>query len=107
MTFSPDGKELFIKENTGAIQSWDWQAQKTTWKVARTSHDFSEAAVAFSPDGKRLAVGIANQVAIWDYQQRKILAKWPVADECYDLAFTRDGERLVVALENRIEVHHV
>ncbi len=68
---------------------WEWQA-----------HRGAVRAVAFSPDGKRLATGGADgALRLWDTASRKELARfWPpdegIPDYC---AFAPDGRSLAVA----------
>ncbi len=53
-------------------------------------------ALAFSPDGKTLAVGTYQEVQIWDVATRKRSRIWSGhADSVHALVFSKDGKRLL------------
>ena len=52
-------------------------------------------ALAFSPDGKVLAVGTYQRVLFYDVAAKQIIKTWPGhADSVRSLAFTKDGKKL-------------
>jgi serine/threonine protein kinase/WD40 repeat protein len=52
-------------------------------------------ALAFSPDGKRLAVATNDhRLAIWDWPQQLSLLSFPVNSTCASIAFSPDGQWL-------------
>src|SRR5262249_20229087 len=60
LDFSPDGQHLAVLELSGSIKVWDWAKAKEVRKFGKSQPKgafFAAAAViAYSPDGKRLAV---------------------------------------------------
>jgi dipeptidyl aminopeptidase/acylaminoacyl peptidase len=56
MTFSPDGKLLALVNTYGSLLLWE----VATGKVAYERPKYSGRLVAFSPDGKRLAVAVSS-----------------------------------------------
>jgi WD40 repeat protein len=60
---------------------------------------------AFSPDGKRLAVGHGNGgVTLWDTEDGKLLKQWPVPAGLRALAYSADGRSLILVHGNRVAV---
>ena len=54
------------------------------------------SSLAFRPDGRLLAVGIAGRVVVWDIDDRAPVASLDVPGPVHALAFSRDGRRLAV-----------
>lgn len=54
------------------------------------------AALAFSPDGKVLAVGSYGQVFLWDLAATRLVRTLEVLGVVHTLAFAADGQRLAV-----------
>jgi len=100
LTFSPDSRVLAYG-NSYSVSLWDTVTQQKLGEpeldVDQPDHiDQVESTVAFSPDGKILAIGDrSKQVVIWNISTRKVLARltghesWVTA-----LAFSRDGKTL-------------
>ena len=53
--------------------------------------------VAFSPDGRSLAVGGDRFVTLWDLATGSPAHTWPLVDYCYSLAFSPDGQFLAAS----------
>jgi WD40 repeat protein len=100
MAFSPTGRMLACAKRT-AIELWDLAALPFRKKVTLPGSAHRTATIAFSPDGKILAVGdLTETVKVWDLSDEKPreLAV-PVQDEqhgVYVLAFSPDGKTLAV-----------
>lgn len=79
--FSPDGQTLalgFYQENDAGIQMhteiWDWRDGKKPRAILPARGD-GEGTLAWLPDGKRLAIGEQNAIAIYDVASKKLLAR--------------------------------
>jgi WD40 repeat protein len=89
--------------------AWDGQCEPATWRV--TPDLWNIRYLAFSPEGRRLAVGASCEATtedtedswhelLWDVKDRKILGEFSEAD-CSAAAavFTLDGRRLIRATD--------
>lgn len=114
---SPDGKlaamvaedaqgemtAVLIDAGTGAVkQRFGGRDQRNGVIASTGSDDESDfvTAVAFSPDGGKLAVGRFNGTAeIWDIATMKRIKSLPAsrkdADQIWSIAFTTDGSKVV------------
>ncbi len=101
VAFSPDNKTLVSAGKDKTIRLWN----PTTGKLLATLTDAKPngRAVAFSPDGHRLAGTCGgfysspySQVVIWDAETRKPLYSMPTAyiQDAVAVAFSADGARL-------------
>jgi WD40 repeat protein len=94
---SPDGKLVALSPfQSAVVRLWD----TTTGRELPCLKDAGvwAYALAFSPDGKRLAASGLNDVKIWDVATGKILVTCQGAsDEFFGLAFSPDGKSLATA----------
>ena len=76
--FSPDGQRLAVivppEENTQAHEVHIWDIQRRE-RVDRLKHDSIIESLAYSPDGRRLAVGCDGTVHLWDVATEPMVDK--------------------------------
>ena len=94
ITFSPDGQLLATAGRH--VKLWDVNNQT---EIATLQHDDWVFAVAFSPNGERLATGDnKGTVQIWDIQKQQVITQLE-ADmvAAYAVTFSSDGRTLATA----------
>lgn len=101
VAFAPDGTALISGDEKGEMRLWD----PATGKLLRTFVDplhHCVGALAFSPDGKWFASGIAR-LSLWnvaDGTRRDVAADYPFGVHTVaSLAFSPDGKTLAVTAE--------
>jgi serine/threonine-protein kinase len=70
LAFSPDGKLLVLRQDSGNIELWDWEVRR---HVGTLTNQGWQLAMAFSPDGKLIAS--ANR----DGSDKPVVSFWDVA----------------------------
>jgi WD40 repeat protein len=75
LSFSLDGRLLASGDCCGAVRLWDVTAKKLRANLMASEDNFLKAvAVAFSSDGKTLAVAVDRTVQLWDVTTERLLA---------------------------------
>jgi WD40 repeat protein/serine/threonine protein kinase len=96
--FSPDGAVIALGHSTGAIHL---RRVLDGHILATIRHNGFIGAVAFSPDGKYLAVA-SNSVRVWDIAGNSFLdAEWSHPQPVTALAYNRKGNRLITTCSDR------
>jgi WD40 repeat protein/tRNA A-37 threonylcarbamoyl transferase component Bud32 len=102
VTFSPDGQRLATASADDFVKVWDARTGRETFRVkAHTNFGYGEATanLAFSPDGKHLALIDQSRVRICDSRtgmEVRVFEKDQCRFQC--VAYTRDGRLLAAAL---------
>lgn len=98
--YSPDGKQLAAGHRTGMVRVWNLADSKIVQELKYPGAAFT---LAFSPDGKNLAVSGNSKVLIWEIASareiRQFLSKdGPPATQPYvaSLAYSADGNTLAL-----------
>ncbi len=105
LVFSPDGQTLLVAGGSagrfGELQFWDWK-KRVLRRSVLPSHDTVYGA-SFSPDGKRVAFGCAdNSARVIDAETGKQLVRIDHhTDWVFGTAISPDGKRVVTASRDR------
>jgi eukaryotic-like serine/threonine-protein kinase len=100
VVFHPDGRHLASAGADRKVKIWDWTTGRNVFTCPSQSgadHNRGTAyCLAFSPDGRRLAVGSDGAVTVWDWANQKpaLPALRGHAKKGISVAFSRDGRRL-------------
>jgi len=99
LALSPDGRWLATTGADFSIHIWDVESGKL---AHATSGQYTPSVVAFSPDGRRVAVNgggtdLGSAVQIWDIARKAQLAAPKVKQRVVGLAFSKDGAYLAVS----------
>ena len=115
VVFSPDGRWLAVG-NDNLLRVFDWAANQEVVPPL-SSHKSKVTAIAFHPDGSRIASAAINdpEVLIWDTKEWGLSSKvnqqpvqrLPAPTQLCDLAFCWGGKRLVGANRDLVKMWDV
>ena len=93
--FSPDGRIVALTGN-GPVRLWD-AASGLRWPVILKGQVATVDTIAFSPDGKTIALGTPDrEVQLWDLASGQLRASFTGHTKAVSaLAFSRDGRQLI------------
>jgi WD40 repeat protein len=99
LALSPDGRFLATTGADFSVHIWDVASGKLAHAA---SGQYTPTAVAFSPDGRRVAVNgggtdLGSAVQIWDIARRSQLAAPKVKQRVVGLSYSKDGAYLAVS----------
>ena len=118
LSFSPDEKTLSTGSGNGSVKLWDVDTKTniTTIEEPRFEGNVSSASfsptVAFSPDGKTLAVGALDDdgfatVKLWDVDTKTSIAPFEATGTVTSVAFAPNGVILAVGSGATVQVWDV
>jgi hypothetical protein len=92
---APDGHTLaYADRNSNVVELWDAEAANKVATLPGHSRDVGR--VAFSPDGKRLAVASHKQIKVWDVTAAKdLFTVFEHESTVGVLAFSADGKEII------------
>jgi eukaryotic-like serine/threonine-protein kinase len=113
MAVSPDGRELAVATgepaNDPASNNWTWPGELVVWDLAEkpSSSDVpvirwrqgntAVRAVAYSPDGRWLVWGTANEVRLLDRASGRVQHLWKEPGLVWSVCFRGDSQHLACA----------
>jgi RNA polymerase sigma factor (sigma-70 family) len=116
VVFAPDGKSVVSAGRDGSVIRWDVATGRLQWSTGEHSSDpyFEQvASVAFSADGKTLAVGYCLSPFVMHHWQRPRIGLFDAAsgrqtgqlwakqsDSVFSLALSADGQTLAATAED-------
>jgi WD40 repeat protein len=103
LVFAPDGRQLAVAEEGGAVTLWDITTGEERLPALQGRHATSARCVAFAPDGKTLASGGDDRtVKLWQVATGKLLATLEGHEQCVtSVAFAPDGKTVASSSDDR------
>jgi WD40 repeat protein len=102
--FSPDGKLLAFSIHTAGVELYQWPSMKKVGQWT-AEHMTAYGAIAFFPDGERLAVRTFYDVRVIRASSGEMVWSQPAAPSHPAMALSRDGARLATAGLGPVRVH--
>jgi len=110
VAYSPDGSRIVTSARDGVVQIWDASITPQCTLVTRSDPQQLTTPLAFSPDGKWLAIARrpakgADRLQIWNVSSTRP----SIVREFSDLSaraacFSRDGKELIVGALGKVEI---
>jgi WD40 repeat protein len=113
LAFSPDGQLLVTADTGGAVRLWDATAKRKRRGQMDERIGRTVSALAFSPDGKRVAAGSSGEVRVWDIDANTVHAfqvqiprgrSTATLEQTDAVAFSPDGRFLMAAGQSNPEI---
>ena len=100
--FSADGK-LIAGNCRGVITVWSADTGVELVHLGDPNM-LNASSVAFSPSGRLLAAGGAQDLRIYDLSEKRLAATWPTMAPVSAIAFSRDGRRISAGTRVQLRV---
>lgn len=103
-TFSPDGRLVGALSNDWHVGIWDRAAHRLLHVLEVTPGSFPDnAALAFSPDGRRFCFSGGHEASVWDVATGEMVKTWRLSEGLSDrLAFPGPNRLLLFRVETEI-----
>ena len=99
VVFHPDGKQLATGSQDWTVRIWDLATGRAVRISPRENTGGFVEALAYSPDGKRLAGCTDNEIRVWDAQTgRQLLALGQNTGGFRGVAYSPNGKRLAAGV---------
>ena len=112
IAFAPDGKTVAAVSDHGKVVLWAIESGKADPEISVGKRNHPISTLAFSPDGKVLAVGTVGSVFLWDLpggkplrvlSERKDAADAPNQRGARLLQFSADGAAVFAFLDGKLQ----
>ena len=95
ISFSPDSRLMARLDEHGKLSVWRWESGEPVLRRAPEGC----SALTFSPDGRQVAVGQANEIICFDLNTGEESRRWQTPDRVYRLDFNPDSRRVAVGYD--------
>jgi WD40 repeat protein len=102
---SPDGSLIAAGEYNGSVEVWSLDSSEPGRLVLTIKDDQPVAAVAFSPDGKRIAVGDKLRTTLWNAGSGSMQVTLYAPG--YGFVFNPDGTSLDLASDSSFQTYDI
>ena len=96
MALSHNGRLLATK-GTDGTRVWDVASQKEIKYLESPQNKLMHVTVSFSPDDRRLVIGLGRFAYVWDTTTWKELKQLPNGEYVWSVAFSSDGNLMATA----------
>jgi len=102
VVWMPDGRHIGCVSYDGTVQMWDTGAN--VHPITYTNHVKHVFAIAWAPDGQRIASSSYEGVQVWDANTGRHLITYEGHKGTSCIAWAPDGQRIASVLGNEIQV---